>query len=584
MHLMILFFCAGMVSLLITAALILLMPRLGIVAKPNVDRWHSKATPLLGGVAIFVPFAGFVLVEIFQGRLERWFPMLVCGALLFGLGLVDDLVKLRPQHKLFGQIFVALLAVWMGISFTALPFYLSVPLTVLWIVGVTNAFNLLDNMDGLAAGVALISSCLIGAIGYMNGLMSLTMLSVCLAGALMGFLVFNFHPAKVFMGDCGSMFLGSTLAVLCVEGIAKQATNLIAIIALPLMVLAVPIFDTTIVTFSRLWSRRPVSKGGKDHLSHRLVFLGLSERKAVLYLYGLSLLGGCIALAALEWKAISLFGLVLLLLLFAVTAGFFLGSVRVAGDREDGMTGVLLSYNILFKSARVQLLLDVVLVSTAYLVAHLLRFEGSLGDDPGLISRSLPIVILVKVTILWAMGLHSELWEYPSISEALKIIKATVLGSVVSVTVLFILTRLDSFSRAMFVIDGLLAFILVGGARFGFALLRELFPKPTRGKRTLIYGTGEAGSLILRLLRSDGDLGEAIGFLDDEESRQGRVVHGVRVIGRCSELREIIRQHDIEQVLVAKPLTTKGDLELIRSACRECGVTCSSVLPFFESE
>ena len=177
----------------------------------------------------------------------------------------------------------------------------------------------------------------------------------------------------------------------------------------------------------------------------------------------------------------------------------------------------------------------------------------------------------------------TELKKWPFI-EALKIIKATVLGSIVSVTVLFILTRLDSFSRAVFVIDGLLAFILVGGARFAFALLRELFPKPTRGKRTLIYGTGEAGSLILRLLRSDGDLGEAIGFLDDEESRQGRVVHGVRVIGRCSELREIIRQHDIEQVLVAKPLTTKGDLELIQSECRKCGVSCSSVLPFVESE
>ena len=214
---------------------------------------------------------------------------------VFVIGLVDDILLLKPASKLVSQIAVAALLVYFGFRLHWLESrLLDSVLTMVWVVGLTNAFNFLDNMDGLCAGIALIVAIMLLA-GFWTGVSrenaapEMTLLAT-LAGAAAGFLVFNFPPASIFMGDSGALLFGFSLAALTLgqEGVRASRSDVLSVIAGPAFVLLIPIFDTTLVTVARLLSGRSPAKGGRDHSSHRLVAIGLSERDAVLVLWGLA--------------------------------------------------------------------------------------------------------------------------------------------------------------------------------------------------------------------------------------------------------------------------------------------------------
>src|SRR5262249_6674500 len=195
---------------LISPALITLAHRLGWVEQPRPDRWSQRPTALMGGIALYVAtLAGAAATgAIHHGTAALW----VGATAMFLLGLADDRLHIRPHVKLVGQIAAACWLILSGIYFTRMPLYLALPVTVLWVIGITNAVNLLDNMDGLAAGVAGIGALVISSFGLQSGTSAVAELALPLAGACAGFLIFNFRPARIFMGDCGSMFLGFTLA------------------------------------------------------------------------------------------------------------------------------------------------------------------------------------------------------------------------------------------------------------------------------------------------------------------------------------------------------------------------------------
>ncbi|MEI6128006.1 MAG: MraY family glycosyltransferase, partial [Pseudomonadota bacterium] len=253
----------------------------GAVVAPRKDRWHTKATPILGGVAIFLSFSVITLARF--GFAAEALPLLFCGTLMFLLGLYDDLRGLTPQIKFIGQIGITALLISTGMVLHIIPWpVVAYPLTFLWIVGLTNAFNLIDNIDGLSAGIAAISSLAFCFFSLPYGDTTVSFLSIALAGACIGFLFYNFNPARIFMGDCGSMFLGFTLAALSLTGTWRHASSLFVTFLVPILILGIPIFDTAFVTITRGFRGQPVSQGGKDHLSHRLVFLGFSEKKTVI--------------------------------------------------------------------------------------------------------------------------------------------------------------------------------------------------------------------------------------------------------------------------------------------------------------
>src|SRR5580765_7161215 len=284
------------VTIILTFAVRAFARRFNFVAKPKADRWHKKPTAMLGGAAIFLSTVS-VYIALAPKTFES-LTVITAAAFLFFIGLVDDVINIKPYQKLIGQLFGAVFVVGFGLKLPLTGFELiDIWITVFWIVGITNAINLLDNMDGLAVGISMIAAMSLGLSFTVSGQTAELMLVGVFIGALAGFLVFNFNPASIFMGDSGSMFVGfllSTLVLLNQTG--GRSRGIFPILAVPVLILFVPIFDTTFVTVIRkLWGRK-ASQGGRDHTSHRLVALGLSERNAVLMLYLFALGAGGLSL------------------------------------------------------------------------------------------------------------------------------------------------------------------------------------------------------------------------------------------------------------------------------------------------
>lgn len=322
--------CSGLV---LTPLVRALARRAGMVAKPRADRWHTQPTALLGGVGIF---AAFLLTILTQWNLSREGVLIVaCASSMFVLGFVDDLVQLRPRSKLAAQLLAAAVPAFAGLALTWTPWPLvNGVLTVFWLVGITNALNLLDNMDGLSSGIAFLASCFMAWFFWDQGKPELAATAMGLAGACGGFLVFNWNPASIFMGDSGSLFLGYLLSGLGLLLQSHRSRGLFSVLFPPVLVLLIPILDTSLVTIARRLNGRAISQGGRDHTSHRLVALGLSERGAVLVLYAIALVSGSLGVYAYrspsQQTGLLLAPFVLLVLAFCV----YLGKVRVYAPKE----------------------------------------------------------------------------------------------------------------------------------------------------------------------------------------------------------------------------------------------------------
>jgi UDP-GlcNAc:undecaprenyl-phosphate GlcNAc-1-phosphate transferase len=272
-------------------------PRLGVMDQPNPRKVHAQPMPLLGGAAIVV--ASIVALLLFQDHFEiqQLIGIFFGAALVSLLGIVDDRWGLRPLLKLLGQIFAAVILIVSGVQVQALPFaWLNILVTLVWIVGITNAFNLLDNMDGLSGGVAAVAAAFFTLMAALTNQTYVGALSAALLGAAIGFLVYNFNPASIFMGDTGSLFLGFMLAAI---GIKLRFPENVTFVTwmVPILVLGLPIFDTTLVFISRLRrGQNPLTTPGKDHVSHRLVALGFTTREAVMIHYLVGVAFGMIAI------------------------------------------------------------------------------------------------------------------------------------------------------------------------------------------------------------------------------------------------------------------------------------------------
>lgn len=294
---------AGILAWGITPLLIRLAPRIGAVDGPNHRKVHTCAMPCLGGAAIYI---GFVIGMLAAGQVEeRALALLAGGTAVFFLGVIDDCFELSPRVKLAGQIAAALLLVLLGVQVEFITHPLSgeaielglwaIPLTVLWVVGVTNAVNLIDGLDGLAAGVSMLAAVTLAVVAWREGETAVGLWALILAGSTAGFLRYNFHPARIFMGDSGAMFLGFNLAAMSVLGLTKSATAFSLII--PFVILGIPILDTFFAIVRRLAQGQPIFQADKEHLHHCLLAVGLTHRQTVLVIYAVSAVFGGSAIA-----------------------------------------------------------------------------------------------------------------------------------------------------------------------------------------------------------------------------------------------------------------------------------------------
>ncbi len=271
---------------------------IGFVDAPSKRKLHATPMPLMGGVAIF---GGAILILlIYFGRLgnERVVGQLAGAALVFAIGLLDDKRPLPASLKFAAQSVAFALVIWLGttVAITGFPMWANIVLTFVWLAIITNAINFLDNMDGLCAGVAAVACAFIVLMANLSGQYFVGPLAAAILGACLGFLRYNFKPARIFMGDAGSLLLGYMLSVMALQLRFPENVTFVTWMV-PLFVLGVPLFDLTLVSIARL--RRgvnPLTAAGKDHTSHRLVRMGFSQREAVLIIY---LLGGVFGMIAL---------------------------------------------------------------------------------------------------------------------------------------------------------------------------------------------------------------------------------------------------------------------------------------------
>jgi len=555
-----------------------------LVAAPSADRWHERPTPLLGGVGIFAGVAAGIWLAVAAGAMPATKELAgIFGgvALLFVAGLVDDARALPPVAKLAAQVAAAALVLATGTNVQLVHSdVVASAIALLWLVGMTNAFNLLDNMDGLAATLAGIAFAFF-AIDAVTIHPSHTVLALALAGALScaGFLPFNLRPrgkALVFMGDSGSQTLGFLLAALGLSASWKVAGTTIATLLLPILVLAVPILDTTLVTIVRLLEGRPVSQGGRDHSSHRLVRFGLSEKHAVLLLAAIATALGATSLFynVLDDQRLALVGMLVTFFLLVQFASFL-------ADVENRVTtgrGTLDAFSVHWRRL-VEVLVDFGLVAGSFALAYLVRFgwPGSVNQRH-IATLTLPILIAARVLAFVPFGLYRSIWRYAGTRDVAAIGSAVAVSEVVTLGYMALTQTLGDFSRSFFLVDALICASAVGASRLAErALVTGVRTYRDRdGRRTLIVGAGRTGRSLLRELRETA--GErVVGLVDDNPSLRRRRISGVPVVGGSHELDRLLDRHRPDVVLVTIPDAPAERLDLIVRAAERHGVPCRFV-------
>jgi UDP-GlcNAc:undecaprenyl-phosphate GlcNAc-1-phosphate transferase len=531
---------------------------------------------------------------VMRVELGAWKPVFFGGAIVFLLGVWDDVRPVPAVVKFVVQGVATGVAIWGGILVEYVSLLggsrihlgvLALPLTFVWIIGITNAFNLVDGLDGLAAGLAIIAAGAIATIFSLGGHTQDTLLLLILLGALLGFLPYNFNPASIFLGDSGSLVVGYVLAVSAITGSQKSATTLAVVI--PLLVFGLPIVDTLLSmvrrfvgSFRVLESRKATLKeqigrakrmfeADQRHIHHRLLALGFSHRNAVLVLYSLAL--GLAFLALLLVLAhYRNAGIVLI----AIGLATYIG-LRKLGYEEIALCrpGTLLrwyescTFNRLFFLG----FIDMLLIMAAYGGAFVLKYDSLWS--PALEAwyiGTFPLVLVVQLACLYALGLYRGVWWAAEISDLIRVV-FTVLTAVAMSYVVTLVSPAPVDTLRFFLLDALLLSFLITGVRSTYRVLHYLQQRENlTGAAALIYGAGRGGQLVLRELLQNSGFGlRPIGFLDDDLRLQGLRVNGVPVCGAVADLRAIITAQSVAYLIVASRHIHSDHLQQALSVCQE---------------
>lgn len=597
---------AAVASLFLTLAVRWVAPKLGAVDQPSDRKVHSTPVPRLGGVAVVGAMAATLLVAALTGLLPYdggtadlllWEGLLAGGAVIFFCGIWDDFSPLSARTKFFAQCVAAGIAVWSGVHLDRVALagdhvlelgILSIPLTLLWIVGITNAFNLIDGLDGLAAGLGSIAAGTCAAIFLYTGAIDDATVLLVLLGALLGFLPFNFNPAKIFLGDSGSLVLGYLLSVMVITGSQKYATATAVVI--PLLTFGVPIIDTLLSMVRRMLtgqSRGAENKfswknsllvlkqafiADRDHIHHRLLARGLSHRGAVLALYATAAALSSLALVSVlaHYR-----NALLLLLTVAVATAIGIAKLGYLGS------GVLRFGSALQRVNRPQFdrsfffgFADLLLVTLAYWGAYAL-LVGHDAAPPVLqwYLNMFPIVALVQLSTFWVGGLYRGLWRAVGVGDLMRVAMAVSIGGALSYS-LVVINQPPDGAGSLFVVHTLALGWLMGGLRSAYRLLdHSQFFGVSAARPALIYGAGLGGRLLLRELRQNAVRGfHAIGFIDDDLGLQGRLISGIPVMGTMQDLKAILIEKRVQALVVSSRGISDPSLLQAVMVCRENGV------------
>ena len=576
---------------------------------PSERKVHKHPVPLLGGIPIFLSFNLTIILGVILNPsllndpiLSRWQALLACQVVILGLGFTDDLLRLQPWIKLLIQVFVGILIVifGFGIENLANPFtgnvirlgIFSIPITVAWLVMITNALNLVDGLDGLAAGTSVIVTSTIFAISFFHQNTGVAILSIALAGSILGFIKYNFYPAKIFLGDSGSLLLGFLLAVFSIRGSSKGAT-LVAVLA-PILALGLPIMDTLLSMIRRFlksvhiidyptkngstrvlyFKGMSILKPDKDHVHHRLMKLGYSQRKTVLVLYGI-----CVSLSLLALLTIALKNVNYIAFLAAVMIAIFIGIRNLKYEEfkilESGLLIPIFNFPIINRRL-FHAFFDLTMISISSYLSFILIFKTLDAQARLVFVESLPFLLLIKIVVFYLSGLYKKSWAYSSLEEFLSILGTVLLSSLISVLFFEIILGTAIFGGLVFfVLDFYLLLTFMGGFRFAYRILTSYYRKSfvKKGRKVLIYGAGHRGSTVLKEIRYNGNyLVSPVGFLDDDPAKKGRVIHGCPILGALEDLEKIIKGNEISEIIISTGKIAKDKIMRLTDLCRQKGI------------
>ena len=555
--------------------------RAGFLARPHSARWHREAVPLFGGCAIAVSFAIATTAATPLGPLT---PLLVATGLMFGLGALDDVLHFSASTKLVVQAIVAGVVVYlMPPSHLTGSVVLDALVALVWIVGITNAFNLLDNIDGLSAGIATVAEIFLLAALSPSGSTPLSLAVAAFVGAALGFLVYNVRPATIFMGDGGSLLLGSFFAS---AGAPRRAELKGGIVP----VAAIPFHPADSDLRHGVCQRNSSSRGPQPppwrtgpslapprRARHRRTACGVGTLYA-------AALGGVIALslqhADFGYAAI----LVALYIIVLAGIGIVLGHVEahsIPEGAESETAAPPLVSEVAYQNRWYEVLLDLALVSLAYYAAFRFRFRGeAFAHFMTYFAGSFPLVLACQMAGLAIAGKYRQVWRSFGSQELIGIIKGVWMGVASSaLVILYLLYRFEGFSRLVFAIDAVVLVSLLVGARVAITSADEYLRRRRGvGRPVLIYGAGGGGALLVRTLLEDRTHALApIGFIDDDATKRRLRLEGVPVLGTFDDLSTLLVKHGIAEVIVSIKALDRRRVGDIAALCREQGVTIRSM-------
>jgi UDP-GlcNAc:undecaprenyl-phosphate GlcNAc-1-phosphate transferase len=553
----------------------------GAVVPLRPDRWHRHPTPTFGGIALVLGIAAGLAVQR-----HLWIPemrvagmVLGVGAALFAIGWYDDVRPFTAIRKVVNSLAAAGFFVFV-LSYATPSFgaglagaVLSLA-AVLAFAGLDNAVNLLDNMDGLAAGLVAIAAAGL-AVTFPDALgPALVAVLAALAGALVGFLAWNHAPARLFMGNCGSLAIGGLLAACAIVAAARTGT--LQATAAAALILIAPIFDTSFVILLRRLARRSTTAGNVDHTSHRLVSAGSSERRAVLILYALGG-AGSVAGFLLHTRGAYTWPVAVGVALAAIILGLYLARVPAYKGQDfaalqDAPFASMLS-ELMIRWHLGEVLLDLVLITVCYYTAYYIRFEEQMGTFIWSFTASLPLIVGCQIAALYASGLYARAWSTFGFHDFWPVARGVGLGSMLAILVIAVTYKNTPeyvlFSRGVWLLEAFMLIAAIVLTRMSFRILGRVAAHSGSGKqRVLIYGAGARGQLLVReMLANPSWLRNPVAFIDDDHSKHGWHLLGVPVRASVDELSDVLKTLRVDEVLLSSPSINGTHEAQVREIC-----------------
>jgi UDP-GlcNAc:undecaprenyl-phosphate/decaprenyl-phosphate GlcNAc-1-phosphate transferase len=602
-ELFVIFLIPVILTLIFTPFVIKLAEKIGAIDLPNERKVHQNPTPRLGGVAIYMSFFLSSIIALnlfpsihpFASMSPQTNILLVASlTLVLILGIWDDLKQLTPGKKFAVQLVAAMIVYAAGfrISSVTSPMDLGLlnlgifnfPATILWIVLITNAFNLIDGLDGLASGVAFIVAITISAVSFLRGDIATAILTLLLAGSVLGFLRYNFNRARIFLGDSGSLFIGFSLAIFSMHSSTKGSTAFSLLV--PMLALGLPLIDTLLSMVRRfLKSILPEQQQNKSfanklvsmfhpdkgHIHHQLISLGFSHKNVVLLLYIVSILFGVGAFAVTLTNTFSA-------LWIFVTIGIatIIGITRLSyKEMAIFRNGVLLPLyeRPLINNTFFLVFLDIAFIIIAHSIATFLtnNRQGNSAFDKLFFSR-LILICGIRFSIFYFAGLYKSTYRQWGMGDISKLFKATAFSVLTTFMVFAILPDFHKhLSITRSVIDFYILLTLVMGVRLSYHILnyisRQSRSESIGKNNVLIYGADNKGMLMIQeILDSNNTQYCPVGFLDDDPKLEGKKLNGYPIFGGHWKLERLINKFNINEVVITngsvRPMALSRILEV----------------------